>query len=35
MKYLDGHSSPFTDSKRAVVSYKWKYAHRILVNCLG
>ena len=25
---------PSTDSRRVVVSYKQKYAHKVLVNCL-
>ena len=25
---------PYTDSKRVVVSYKLKYVHKVLVNCL-
>ena len=29
------HSIPYTDSRRAVVSYWWKYMHLVLVNCLG
>ena len=33
MKYLLGHSPPFTDS-RVGVSYKPKYVHEILVNHL-
>ena len=30
-----GHSPPSADSRRAVVSYKQKYVHWVLVNCLG
>ena len=26
---------PSTDSRRVVVSYKHKYVHQVLVNCLG
>ena len=29
------HSLPFTDSRRAVVSYWRKNVHQVLVNCLG
>ena len=25
---------PSADSRRIVVSYKWKYVHEVLVNCL-
>ena len=28
------HSVPSTDSRRAVVSYKWKYVHEVLVKCM-
>ena len=28
------HSPPFADSRRVVVSYKQKYVHEVLVNCL-
>ena len=28
-----GHSPPSTDSIRAIVSYKRKYVHEVLVNC--
>ena len=27
--------SPSADSRRAVVSYRQKYVHEVLVNCLG
>ena len=29
-----GHSLPSTDSRRVVVSYKQKYVHQVLANCL-
>ena len=29
-----GHSSPSSDSRRVVVSYKGKFVHKILVNHL-
>ena len=28
------HSTPSTDRKKVVVSYKRKYVHKVLVNCL-
>ena len=36
MKYIFfGHSYPYTDSRRAVISYWQKYVRLVLVNCLG
>ena len=29
-----GHSPPSADSRRVGVSYKGKYVHKVLVNCL-
>ena len=34
MKYNFYGHSPFPDSRRIVVSYKRKYVHKVLVNCL-
>ena len=34
MKKFCSHSSPSADSRRAVVSYKPKYVHKVLVNGL-
>ena len=34
MKYFFGHFPPFADSRGAVVSYKLKYVHEVLVNSL-
>ena len=34
MNYFYGYSPPFTDSRRAVVSYKRKNVHKELVNGL-
>ena len=31
---LYGYSPPSIDSRRVVVSYKQKYVHKVLVNCL-
>ena len=32
---LYGHSLSSADTRMFVVSYKWKYAHEVLVNCTG
>ena len=34
LKFFYSHSPPSADSSRAVVSYKQKYVHKVLVNRL-